>query len=64
MLTKRFCYIPTCLPGIWQHTKALTLPKITFIASGLWSCLGGPTQRAMDLHSFWATKSLDSHSKT
>ena len=36
----------TCFPSIWQHIKALTLHKITFIAAGSWSRLGGPIQKA------------------
>jgi len=32
-------------PSIWQHIKALTLPKITFIAVRPWSRLGGPAHK-------------------
>jgi len=38
-------YIVTCFPNIWQHIKALSLHKITFIAVGPWSHLGGQTQQ-------------------
>jgi len=32
--------------AIWQHIKALTLHKITFIAVRPWSHQGGPTHKS------------------